>query len=121
MAKILIIEDEAITAKIIKKSLLEEKFQVVSAADGYQGVSLAHKEVPDLIILDLSLPAGDGLSVLKKIRLSVNTRDIPVIVLTGNKDKEYKQKVLDEGVEAYIEKPHETGELLDAIKKFLVE
>ena len=119
MSKILIIEDEVDTAKVVKKRLSEHGFQSIIAVDGYQGVEFAHKEKPDLIILDLMLPAGGGLSVLKKIRLSTRIMDIPVLVLTGIQDEKYKQQVLDEGVDAYMEKPYEASELIETIKKIL--
>ena len=118
--RILIVEDEVDVAKVVKKRLSEHGFQGIIAVDGYQGVELAHKERPDLIILDLMLPAGGGLSVLKKIRIATNTMDIPVIVLTGIQDEKYKQQVLDEGVDAYMEKPYEASELIETIKKILV-
>ena len=119
MTKILIIEDEFDTAKVVRKRLSEHGFQSIIAVDGYHGVEFAHKERPDLIILDLMLPAGDGLSVLKNLRFSMHTMNIPVIVLTGIQDEKYKQQVLDEGVDAYMEKPYEASELIDTIKKIL--
>jgi len=119
MSKILIIEDEPDITKVVRKRLMEEGFEVIAAQDGYQGVKSAHKEKPDLIILDLMLPAGDGLSVLKNIRMSAHTRYIPVVVLTGIKDEEYKQKVMGEGVEAYLEKPYEPDVLTTTIKNIL--
>ena len=119
MSKILIIEDEPDLTKVLRKRLLGQGFEVIAAADGYQGVEFAHKEKPDLIILDLMLPAGDGLSVLKNIKMSARTRYIPVVVLTGMKDEEYKQKVTDEGVEAYLEKPYEPDVLITTIKNVL--
>ena len=117
--KILIIEDEQDMARLLVISLKSLNYGIVVATDGTQGVQLAHNERPDLIILDLMLPAGDGLSVLENIRLSLYLRYIPVIILTGMKNEEYKRKVIEKGVDAYFEKPYESNELLDAIKKLL--
>jgi DNA-binding response OmpR family regulator len=117
--KILIIEDERDTAKVLLKRLSSEGFNVIVAQDGYQGVQFAHKEKPNLIILDLMLPAGGGFSVLKNIRLSSRGQTIPVVVLTAIKDEEYKQKVLDEGVDAYLEKPYDPDIFITTIKNIL--
>lgn len=117
--KILIIEDEQDVAKLLVARLKSAGYESVVASDGYQGVEFAHKEYPDLIILDLRLPAGDGLAVLKNIRLSAYTRKIPIIVLTGIKDEEYKKKVIDKGIEAYLEKPYEPDTLITTIQNIL--
>lgn len=119
MSKILIIDDEPDTAKVIVKRLTQHGFNCVVATDAYQGVKFAHEEKPDLIILDVMLPAGGGLSVLKNIRLSAKTRHIPVVALTGVKDESRKQQILDEGVDAYLEKPYEPDILISTIQNIL--
>ncbi len=119
MPKIIIVEDELDTVKVLAKRLSSKGFEVVTAADAYQGITLALKEKPDLIILDLMLPAGGGLSVLKNIRMSGRTRIIPVVVLTGIKNEDYKRQVLNEGVEAYLEKPYDPDVLISTIQNIL--
>ncbi|MFH1413730.1 MAG: response regulator transcription factor [Candidatus Omnitrophota bacterium] len=119
MDKILIIEDEQDTAKVLIKRLSVEGFSICVASDAYRGLELTLKERPDLIILDLMLPAGGGLSVLKNIRASNYSQTIPVVVLTGINDEVYKQQVLDEGVEAYLEKPYDHHTLIATIKNIL--
>ena len=117
--KILIIEDEQDVVRLLAARLTHSGFETVIAADGVQGVQFTHKEKPDLIILDLMLPAGDGLSVLENLRLSAYSRYIPVVILTGVKDEEYKNKVIQKGVEAYFEKPYNPDELINLIKDIL--
>ncbi len=117
--KILIIEDERDTAKVIAKRLTQSGFDVVLAGDAYQGVAMTHKEDPDLIILDLMLPAGGGHAVLQNIGASITTSSIPVIVFTGMQDEEYKKKILSEGVEVYLEKPQDPDELIKIINNIL--
>jgi len=121
MSKILIIEDDFDVAKVLKKRLSKSSFETLVAEDGYHGIELAHKEKPDLIILDLKLPAGGGLGVLKGLRSSLHTKHIPVLVLTAMKDEEYKKKTLEKGVDAYLEKPYDPAVLLDTIKNILVK
>ncbi len=76
---------------------------------------------PDLIILDLMLPGGGGLGVLVRLKMSVLTNDIPVLVLTGMQDPDYKEKVLEKGVDAYLQKPYDPVELLTEIKRLIGE
>jgi DNA-binding response OmpR family regulator len=116
---ILIIEDELDTAKLLVKRLRDEGFEVRVAADAYQGTALTQALKPDLIVLDLMLPAGGGFSVLKNIHNIPTLSYIPVVILTGISDEEYKKKVLDEGVEAYIEKPYDHNVLISTIQNIL--
>ncbi len=119
MSKILIVEDVIDTQNVLRKRLSKEGFECVFADDGYQAVTMAHQVCPSLIILDLKLPGGNGLDVIKKLKLSVDTRYIPIIVLTGIKDDEYKRSVLNEGVKAYLEKPCDSYVFMSAIKHIL--
>lgn len=119
MHKILVIEDEADLARLLVKRLTKHGFEVMAAADAIQGTGMAHEKAPDLIILDLMLPGGGGLTVLKNLRLSVQTRYIPVVVLTGSANEEYKEKILAEGVEAYFEKPCDCDTLITTVKDIL--
>ncbi len=119
MSKILIIEDELDVQKVVARRLSQHGFEVVVADDGCRGIELAHSSKPDLIILDFILPAGNGLVVLKNLRSSTHTRYIPVIILTSMKNEEYKQKIINEGVGAYLEKPYEPDELIKTIKDIL--
>lgn len=119
MYKILIVEDEPDTALVLTKRLQKQSYSVMVASDAYQAIEKAYKDTPDLVMLDLMLPAGGGLSVLKKLRASSRTMYTPVIVLTASKDEEQKKEVLAIGVEAYIEKPYDFHSILDAIKGIL--
>ena len=80
---------------------------------------MAHKEKPDLIMLDLNMPAGGGLGTLEHLKMSTNTKFIPIIVLTGSEDPELKKKVLDKGIEQYIQKPYEPDELIGTINSLI--
>lgn len=118
---ILIIEDEPDLAKVLARRLSSSGYNVIIAQDAYLGVSEAHKSKPDLIILDLMLPGGGGHSVLERLDVSTHTNLIPVIILTGMQDEQYKQKILAHGIAAYFEKPYEYQNLLSEIKKLIGE
>jgi DNA-binding response OmpR family regulator len=119
MATILVVEDELDVQKVVAKRLTSRGFTVHCAADGYQAVELAHRVNPDLIVLDLQLPAGDGLFVLRKMRMSGKIQRAHIVVLTGMTNEGYKQKVLKEGVDAYLQKPYDAQVLFDTIDKIL--
>ena len=119
MSKIMIIEDEPITAKLIAKKLKELKYQVIVVNDGYNGVNIAHKEMPDLIILDMMLPAGSGMTVLSRLKLSVNTNNIPIIALSGITDEAFKKNAIEKGIHTYLEKPYDPEILVKTIQDIL--
>jgi len=121
MATILVVEDELDVQKVVAKRLTSRGFTVHCASDGYQAVQKTHEIAPDLIVLDLQLPAGDGLSVLRKLRLSDATKKTYIVVLTGMTNELYKQSVLIEGVDAYLQKPYDAQVLLDTIDKILAK
>ena len=121
MFKILIVEDETDVASVLRKRLATAGFNIVVSSDAYQGVEMAHREKPDLIILDLLMPSGGGLSVLKNIRISSFTKDIPVVVLTGAEDESLKKNILDQGVSAFLRKPYIIEEVVSTINDILVK
>ena len=121
MATILIIEDEVDVTEVIKRRLKDAGYIPFIANDPYNGLKLAREEKPDLILLDLKLPTGGGLSVLKNLKTSTETQGIPVIILTGSRSTEVKEKALKDGAAAYLEKPYDPQELLTTIKGILNE
>lgn len=119
MKKILIIEDDGMFAQILMDQLTKAGFNVLRAADAYQGQQAVNSLKPDLIILDLMLPAGHGLDVLRNLRASFLTQSIPIIILTALKDEGIRQEVEAVGVQAYLTKPYQSEELIQKIKTIL--
>ena len=117
--KILIIEDEYDTAKVLARRMEDQGFDVVMAYDSKSGIHLVSKESPDLIFLDLMLPPDGGEAVLGHIRGEEACKDIPVIVLTGIGDDECKNKIKKMGISAYLTKPYNSEELMNAVNKAL--
>lgn len=115
MKKILIIEDEPSLQKTLKEILHEEKFDVVSALDGEEGLQAAHAEKPNLILLDLILPRKDGFEVLRELKSDEATKSIPIIVLTNLEGLEDVGRALELGATTYLVKAN--YELEDIIKK----
>jgi DNA-binding response OmpR family regulator len=117
--KILIVDDERDIVKALTIRLQRAGYEVVTAFDGAQGIFMAHKENPDLIILDIRMPAGDGFSVAEKLKESATTVAVPVIFLTGSPERDSEEKAMAVGARFYVKKPYDPEELLDAIRRAL--
>jgi len=119
MSKILIVDDDPEILKLLRFKLTQEGYKVAIAIDAYNGIQSTRRENPDLIILDIMLPAGGGYHTLKNIRLTPQGVQTPIVILTGQKDEELRQKIEHEGVEAYLEKPIDYPVLSETIKRLL--
>lgn len=104
MKKILFIEDERNLQKSFSEFFQSKGFQFFSAFNGEEGLELAKKEKPDLILLDIILPKKDGVSVLKEIKTDPDLKDIPVIILTNLEDIEKVSETMSLGAKAYLVK-----------------
>ena len=111
--KILIIEDEAKIARFIELELAHEGYETDKAEDGRKGLEMAESGVYDLVLLDIMLPALNGLEVLRRLR---RTSDVPVIVLTARDAVMDKVSGLDMGADDYVTKPFAIEELLARIR-----
>jgi DNA-binding response OmpR family regulator len=122
MAKtILIIDDDNDWVQMISKRLRINGYQVEAAFDAVNAVSQTIKLKPDLVLLDIRMPAGDGLGVLKKLRGNVNTFNVPVIALTALSDKQTIEAMVELGASWYFVKPADMVELLEKIEEVLTE
>ncbi len=120
MPKILIVDDDTFLSGIYATKLDLEGFQVVSAHDGEEGIKVAQKEKPDLILLDVLMPKLDGFEALKRLKADPGTKDIPVIMLTNLGQKEDIEKGLEDGAVDYLIKAHFVpAEAVAKIKKVL--
>ncbi|MCD0459515.1 response regulator transcription factor [Roseiconus lacunae] len=113
-AKILIVDDDVEIIESVRYALEHEGYEVVIARDGNQGLALAEKESPDLIILDMMMPKRSGFLVLEKLR-RMNEAMVPVIMITGNEGSRHKAYAELLGVSDYIRKPFQMDKLLRAV------
>ncbi len=114
--KILIIEDEANIAQIIKLYLEQANFTTLTASDGAAGLEMHAREHPDLVILDLMLPALDGMEVCRRIRAWANT---PILMLTARQSEEDRIAGLELGADDYLVKPFSPREVVSRVKAIL--
>jgi DNA-binding response OmpR family regulator len=120
--KIVIIDDDQITLKILKKLLSQDDFQVFCALDGKSGYELIQSEKPDIVISDLLLPKIHGLDLCQKIKEDPNLKRTKVILMTATyKTAAFKREIRESGAEEYIEKPIDTIELMKKIYKLFIE
>jgi len=117
--KILIVEDENLQLTALARRLRSSGFAVAAARDGMTAISTARKEQPDLILLDLGLPAGDGFSVLQRLQMLINTNTIPVIVTSSRDAKTTADSTLKAGAIAYFQKPVDLDALIRKISEAL--
>jgi len=122
MAKVLIIEDDKFLRELITQKVGQEGYDVVGAADGEEGLKMAVKEKPNIILLDLILPTMDGFEVLQQLQAEETTKSIPVIVLSNLGQKEDIDKGMQFGAVDYMIKAHFTpGEIIEKIKNIVKE
>jgi DNA-binding response OmpR family regulator len=114
--KILVVDDDPDLLKALRLRLRANNCDVVSVSDGYSVMGAAQKEHPDVIILDLGLPAGDGFVVLERLQASDTLSGIPVIVLTARDPQGNEARALRAGAAAFFQKPVDNEELLNVIR-----
>lgn len=118
MKKILIIEDDEKVAKALELRIRNAGYQTAVAADGYAGVSAVPKTNPDLVLLDINMPAGNGFTVAERIR-SITPKPTPIVFITASKNPEFVDRALALGASGYIEKPYNPAQVLELLKNVL--
>lgn len=116
---ILIADDELDAITLLSDQLHAEGYETLSATEGVRVIEIAHKHLPDLILLDLKMPAGRGESVLQTLRTQNDTRHIPIIIVTGLDSPGLKQALMDAGAKSVVHKPYEFGDLLSEVQNVL--
>jgi DNA-binding response OmpR family regulator len=117
--RILVVDDDEDLVRILSINLMAEGFDISTAFDGMCAVMRAHKDQPDLIILDLKMPAGDGFSVLERLRSSTKTFAIPIVILSALPKEDMEDKALKAGAIFYFSKPFDLDALIGFIKSSL--
>jgi CheY-like chemotaxis protein len=119
MRKILYVEDNEDNVFMLASRLRRKGFEVVIARDGEEGINVAHTELPDLILMDLSLPVLDGWEATRRLKESPETQSIPIIVLTAHAMTGDREKAVAAGADEYDTKPVRLPGLLAKIESFL--
>ncbi len=102
--RLLLVEDDRFLRRACEASLRQRGYDVLTAADGEEGLRLARAETPDLVLLDLLLPKLSGLEVLRSLRSDAATRDLPVLILSNSSREQDVSEITRLGVEGYLVK-----------------
>jgi CheY-like chemotaxis protein/MinD-like ATPase involved in chromosome partitioning or flagellar assembly len=117
--KILIVDDDVDTLRLVGMMLETEGFDIVAAKTGKRAIELARSEIPDLIILDIMMPELDGYAVTRQLRTDPATRSIPILLFTAKAGHDDKMLGLELGADAYLTKPISTRELVSQVNQLL--
>jgi len=118
--KILIVEDDPVVCTALRDVLTQAGYEVVTAADAYGGISAAVAHRPDLIILDILMPAGSGVDVYTRMRNNQLVAQTPVIVVTSLQEQEARKRIWDASLSGrYFPKPVDFDALLKAVAKII--
>ena len=117
--KILIVDDDQDLLRGLGVRLNANNYKVSFASDAISAVSMARKEEPDLIILDIGLPGGDGFTVMQRLSSMANLASIPIIILTGRDSFANEERATAAGAKAFLQKPVDNNLLLASIQEAL--
>jgi two-component system cell cycle response regulator DivK len=119
MPKILIVEDNELSRDMLSRRLRRKGFEVLVATDGQEGIAMAQRELPDLVLMDLSLPDLDGWEATRRLKKDAKTKHIPVIALTAHAMSGDREKAIDAGCDEYDTKPIDLRRLLSKMERFV--
>jgi CheY-like chemotaxis protein len=119
MPKVLVVEDNEMNRDMLSRRLIRRGFEVVVAEDGQQGVAMARKELPQIILMDMSLPVLDGWEATRQLKTSEATQRIPIIALTAHAMAGDRDRAMEAGCDDYDTKPIELPRLLEKIDRLL--
>ncbi|MBK7825103.1 response regulator [Nannocystis sp.] len=119
MPKILIVEDNELSRDMLSRRLRRKGYEVLVATDGQEGIAMAQRELPDLVLMDLSLPDLDGWEATRRLKANAKTQAIPVIALTAHAMSGDREKAIDAGCDEYDTKPIDLRRLLSKMIRFV--
>ncbi|PYS28414.1 MAG: two-component system response regulator [Acidobacteria bacterium] len=117
--RVLLVEDNEMNRDMLSRRLSRRGFDVLIAVDGAQGIQVAKTELPDLILMDMSLPVVDGWDATRQLKTDTQTQSIPVIALTAHAMSGDRDKALSAGCDDYDTKPIDLDRLLGKMERLL--
>ncbi|MGI8741788.1 MAG: response regulator [Bryobacteraceae bacterium] len=121
MARILIVEDNEMNRDMLSRRLARRGYDIILAENGEQGLEIAGTELPDLILMDMSLPVMNGWEATRRLKESATTAHIPVVALTAHALSTDRDKATEAGCDAYETKPVELPNLISTIERLLIQ
>jgi twitching motility two-component system response regulator PilH len=117
--RILVVDDSPTIVALLKRMLQQNHYEVLVAYDGETGLEIARREVPNLIFLDIVLPGIDGFSALRTLRRDPKTKDVPIIMMSGNAQATEQFYVQRIGADDFMKKPFSRAEVFSRIEQLL--
>ncbi len=118
MKRILIIEDDNNVARALELRIRSACYSTTVASDGYSGVASVARSRPDLVLLDINMPGGNGFTVAERIR-AIAPDKIPIVFITASKQREFFERAMALGASGYIEKPYDPVQVLTLLANVL--
>ncbi len=119
MSLVLIVEDNGKNLKLVRDILQVKGYETVEATTGEDGIRVATERIPDLVLMDIQLPGMNGIDALHALRARTATANIPVIAVTASVMQQDRKLIMDAGFDAYVGKPINLREFLDAVRHAL--
>ena len=116
---VLVVDDDTLTQCVLEHYLGRAGYRMIGASNGREAIRLARNELPKLIILDVMMPGADGWTVLRRLKKSEVTKEIPVVLLSGNKELMAKAESLNCGAAQLLVKPISPDQLLSVIRRLV--
>jgi two-component system cell cycle response regulator DivK len=117
--RILYIEDDFQNRRLVRKLLRLNGFEMIEAEDGLQGIAIAAREKPDLILMDINLPGIDGMEATSRLKSSDDLSHIPIIAVTANAMRGDRERIMEAGCDSYLQKPINTVKLMELVTSFI--
>ena len=119
MSLVLIVEDNEKNMKLVRDVLQVKGYETLEATTGEDGIRIATQRLPDLVLMDIQLPGMNGIDALRALRANEATANIPVIAVTASVMQQDRALITDAGFDAYVGKPINLREFLDAVRRAL--
>jgi two-component system KDP operon response regulator KdpE len=117
--KVLLIDDDPVLSRLFSVRLRGAGYDVAVACDGVQSISAVRRERPDVILLDIGLPGGDGYTVLKRLKAIVHVSAVPIIVVSGRAAETEAERMFAAGADDYFQKPVDLERLAARMRELL--
>lgn len=116
---ILVVDDEETNRELFRQVLTIQGYDVLEADSGEKAIAVVQASKPDLVLLDLFMPEGDGLTVLNAVRSNAETKEIPIVVITAAANEDIHQKTQKAGCNALLRKPVDMTQMLETVAQFI--
>jgi CheY-like chemotaxis protein len=117
--RILYIEDNFQNRRLVKRLLTKKGYEIIEAEDGLQGIAVAAREKPNLILMDINLPGIDGMEATSRLKSSPDLAHIPIVAVTAQAMRGDRERIMASGCDDYLQKPIDNEQLVNTVRKFI--